>query len=117
MPRSKLVNNTSLEFPPGLSQRIAKISEGLSFAYLQEVFVTTMTSIVLEQEAGPTRTGVQTSTGTNIESSVIWQAVRTQIEKIRKELLESRKSVHDTGKHSVSDDATSSSARPPGFGK
>ena len=117
MPRSKLAKNTSLDFPPELSQRIAKVSEGLSFAYLQEVFVSTMTSLVLEQEAGPTRTGAQTSTASGIESNIIWQTVKTQIEKIRKELLESRKSVDDAGKHSVSDDAASSLARPTGFGK
>lgn len=122
MPRSKLAKNTSIDFPPELSHRITKISEGLSFAYLQEVFVSTMTSLIREHEAVPTRprpdAQIQTSATSDIdiESNMIWQSVKTQIKKIRKELLESRKSVDDAAKHSVSDDAASTMARPAGFG-
>jgi len=83
--------------------------------------VSAMTSIVVKQEAQLPQTAAQlstaTATATNIESNLIWQAVSTQIEKIRKELLDSRKSVADAGKHSASGDAASSSARPTGFGR
>lgn len=37
--RNKLAKNKSIDFPPKLSEAIAEITEGFSFAYLKETYV------------------------------------------------------------------------------
>ncbi|OAL54051.1 proteasome-activating nucleotidase [Pyrenochaeta sp. DS3sAY3a] len=44
--RKKLANNGSIEFPAELTSIVAKLTEGFSFAYLKELFVMALLSLV-----------------------------------------------------------------------
>ncbi|KAL9056279.1 MAG: hypothetical protein Q9206_002819 [Seirophora lacunosa] len=105
--RSKLAKTTSLELHPNLSAEIAKITEGFSFAYLQEVLVTALLELIQTQ-----RMGSLDSPGPD----QILQAIKKQVKTLRKEIRSSRKSVEDSGKNSVLSDPTSSSSASIGFG-
>lgn len=44
--RGQLAKNPSIDFPPSLSPAIAKITDGFSYAYLKELFITALLVIV-----------------------------------------------------------------------
>ncbi|KAI4148476.1 MAG: hypothetical protein LQ341_001567 [Variospora aurantia] len=104
--RSKLAKNTSLELHPKTSSEIAKITEGFSFAYLQEALVTALLELVHKERAG---------SPDNAGPGQILQAIKKQVTTLRKEMRSSRKSVEDSGKNSVLSDP-SSSFTSTGFG-
>ena len=52
----------------------------------------------------------------DLASNAIWQAISKQVQFLRKEMKDSRKSVEDAGKNSMLSDARSSSASSTGFG-
>ncbi|KAL9014046.1 MAG: hypothetical protein Q9173_001296 [Seirophora scorigena] len=105
--RSKLAKRSSLELHPNTSIEIAKITEGFSFAYLQEVLVTALLELVQTQRLG--------SSGSPGPDQIL-QSIKKQVKMLRKEIRSSRKSVEDSGKNSVSSDPTSSSSTSIGFG-
>lgn len=115
--RSKLSKNSSLRLPLQISSAIASITEGFSFAYLQEAFVTALLSIVQTQRANlvkPDASGISTSD--DLASNAVWQAINKQVQTLRKEMKDSRKSVEDSEKNSILSDARSNSASSTGFG-
>ena len=115
--RSKLAKNSSLRLPAQISSAIASITEGFSFAYLQEAFVTALLSIVQPQRANlvkPDSSGISTSD--DLASNAVWQAISKQVQTLRKEMKDSRKSVQDAEKNSMLSDARSSTATSTGFG-
>ena len=115
--RSKLSKNSSLRLPTQISSAIASITEGFSFAYLQEAFVTALLSIIQTQRASsvqPNASGISTSD--DLASNAVWQAISKQVQTLRKEMKDSRKSVEDAEKNSMLSDARSSSATSTGFG-
>ena len=59
--------------------------------------------------------GITKSSG-DLESNVVWQAISKQVQILRKEMKDSRKSVEDAEKNSMLRDARSSSATSTGFG-
>ena len=114
--RSKLSKNSALKLPVNISTAVAEITEGFSFAYLQETFVTALLSIVQTQKADTTILSGSHSTSIELESSNIWQAIKKQVEILRKEMRDSKKSVEDSGKNSMLSEPRSSSAASTGFG-
>jgi len=50
--RGQLTNNDSIDFPPSLSPAIAKLTNGFSFAYMKELFVTALLIIVGDADDG-----------------------------------------------------------------
>lgn len=114
--RTKLAKNASLDFPAELTIKIASKTEGLSFAYLQEVFVSSMTAILTDQSSQSVQPKDK-ALNDAVNADTIWQVVSKQIDKIRKEMQDSRKSIIDAGKNTVSVNAVSSSIRPTGFGR
>ena len=115
--RSKLLKNSSLRLPAQISSAIASITEGFSFAYLQEAFVTALLSIVQPQGANlvkPEASGISNSD--DLASNAVWQAISKQVQTLRNEMKDSRKSVEDSGKNSMLSDARSSSGPSVGFG-
>lgn len=115
--RLKLSKNPSLRLPPQISSAIASITEGFSFAYLQEALVTALLSIVQSQRENlikPDDSGISTSD--DLGSNAVWQAISKQVQTLRKEMKDSRKSVEDAEKNSMLSDARSSSATSTGFG-
>ena len=49
--RSRLAANKAIEFPPALCSAIAGITEGFSFAYLQEAFISALLVIIDQQRS------------------------------------------------------------------
>ena len=115
--RLKLSKNPSLRPPPQISSAIASITEGFSFAYLQEAFVTALLSIVQTQRVNLVKSDASgITTSGDLGSNVVWQAISKQVQTLRKEMKDSRKSVEDAEKNSMLSDARSSSATSTGFG-
>ncbi|KAL8682360.1 MAG: hypothetical protein Q9186_001550 [Xanthomendoza sp. 1 TL-2023] len=114
--RSKLVaSNTSLELPTEISSAIANITEGFSFAYLQEALVTALLGLVQTQRMNSGEVLSEAATG-DLESNPIWQAIKKQVGILRKEIQSSRKSVEDSGRNTHLSDPRSSSSVAAGFG-
>lgn len=117
--RSKLSHTSKIPIPASSIPLIAKLTEGFSFAYLQEAFVATLLSIARARLAAPSLSADSTSISSSDEgeSSEFYQAMRKEVETLRKEMKDSRKSVEDAQKNSVSKDAKSESgANSVGFG-
>lgn len=115
--RAKLSKNSSIKVPGQLSSAIAKITEGFSFAYLQEAFVSALLSIVQlskTQKANPDASAI--SSTDDLASNEVWQAINHQVQVLRTEMKSSRKSVEDAAKNSIMSDARSSSSSFTGFG-
>ena len=100
--RSRLADNKAIDFPPSLSPAIAGITDGFSFAYLQEAFVSSLL-IIVDQQRGSAigRTATET-TQNNIHSSTkhsqtdsLWKVMSKQVEMLRNEIQGSRKSAKD----------------------
>lgn len=115
--RSKLSQDISIKLPTQISSAIASITEGFSFAYLQEAFVTALMSIVQAQRANPVRPDAsEIPTSDDLASNAVWQAISKQVQTLRKEMKDSRKSVEDAERNSMLSDARSHSAASAGFG-
>lgn len=115
--RDKLSNNAALKIPSSISTAVANITEGFSFAYLQEAFVTALLSIVQMQKSdNPAEIPPSTAGSDELESNHIWQAIRKQVDILRKEMRDSRKSVEDSEKNSMMSEPRSGSAVSTGFG-
>ena len=114
--RLKLSKNASLQIPSNISKAVADITEGFSFAYLQEAFVTALLSIVQMQKTQLPAVGSPSKATDDLESNRVWQAIKKQVETLRAEMRDSRKSVEDSGKNSLLSDPRSSSATSTGFG-
>ena len=118
VPRSKLSANPSLRLPHKISAAIANITEGFSFAYLQEAFVTALLSIVQTQRKTTFKRSdaEKSKVDDDLESKSVWQAISQQVQTLRNEMKDSKKSVQDAEKNSVLSDAKSDSGTATGFG-
>lgn len=105
-----------MKLPPEMSSSIAKITEGFSFAYLQEALVTALLGLVQTQRFVSSSVNHLEVPSGQIASNPIFQAIKKQVEILRKEILDSRKSVEDANKNSISNDPHSGSASAAGFG-
>ncbi|KAL8768189.1 MAG: hypothetical protein Q9209_005498 [Squamulea sp. 1 TL-2023] len=114
--RSKLTRNTCMKLPPEISSAIANITEGFSFAYLQEALVTALLGLIQTQQLDTTIPESSEPVLGNLEANPIWQAIQKQVKTLRKEMQSSRKSVEDSGKNSVLSDPKSGSSSSAGFG-
>ena len=98
--RSRLADNKAIEFPPSLCTAIAGITEGFSFAYLQEAFISALLVIVDQQRSsamnqlGKIDTGDIESTKTP-ERELLWKVISKQVDMLRAEIQGSRKSAKD----------------------
>ncbi|KAJ9498907.1 hypothetical protein H2202_005584 [Exophiala xenobiotica] len=98
--QKKLRDNKEIEFPDEICQAAAKITDGFSFAYIQEAFVTALLSIAREKDGA-----VKTEEGNEVEELqgawdlidiadkekdlddyILWRKLKYQIELLRKEL-------------------------------
>ncbi|KAL8998573.1 MAG: hypothetical protein Q9169_002413 [Polycauliona sp. 2 TL-2023] len=101
--RSKLANNKSIEFPSKLCTAIAEITDGFSFAYLKEAFITSLLMIVASQ-----RGGTQQPNGTDgaadteeFQNNALWRTLSNQVKILRTEQEESRKSVDEAVQNGI----------------
>lgn len=95
--RSRLANKKAIEFLAKLSSAIAGITEGFSFAYLQEAFISSLLTIVSEQRKNPDEKSLGTADNNvgNLDSVLLWRVMCKQVEMLRNEIKGSRKSVKD----------------------
>ena len=130
--RAKLLRiQPNLALPTNLSTAIAKITDGFSFAYLQETFVSALLSLARSgsspvntstqnapnsSNAAPSTPSPQISSSESLEANPVWQAIKSQVETLRKEMKDSRKSVEDAERNSIASDPKTSSAGSAGFG-
>ncbi len=110
--RSKLSKNKSISFPPSLSTAIASMTEGFSFAYLKEAFIAALLVLVAAQRAVKSGTkpeerlsnNVPTPTpgsDTDLENNQLWQVLSKQVQTLRTEMEESRKSAEDAAENNA----------------
>ncbi|KAK5452141.1 hypothetical protein LTS15_007205 [Exophiala xenobiotica] len=100
--QQKLRDNKEIDFPDEICQAAAKITEGFSFAYIQEAFVTALLSIAREKQgAAETEEGddmdelqgawdlievANTDNEKDLDDYILWRKLKYQIELLRKEL-------------------------------
>jgi hypothetical protein len=86
--RSKLAKkHASIEFPSQLCPAIASITDGFSFAYLKEAFVTTL--LIIANKRTDTillQTGVAQTEDADLEKYELWREIKKQIELLRHEM-------------------------------
>ena len=97
--RQKLIKNEKIEFPEGLSKILADSTDGFSFAYLKEVFISSLLAIVNAKRVGlDAPVGLDDSdsevsvhvdgSGNEFEDNLLWRVIRKQVITLRKEMEE-----------------------------
>ncbi len=100
--RSKLSNNKTVDFPPKLSEAIAEITEGFSFAYLKETFITSLLTIAGSHRGtskaidGLSETGQESH---ELDDLLLWRVMSKQVKYLRAEMEDARKSAEDAAKN------------------
>ena len=99
--QKKLRDNKEIEFPDDICRAAAKITDGFSFAYIQEAFVTALLSIAREKEGNETEERnevdelqgawdlidvADADKGKDLDDYILWRKLKYQIELLRKEL-------------------------------
>ncbi len=111
--QTKLSDNKEIEFPDEICEAAAKITDGFSFAYIQEAFVSTLLEIAREKERKDDGDGeelgeiqeqweflelgsVDSKMRTiqkekkDLDEYVLWRKLKSQIEALRKELAKEK---------------------------
>lgn len=128
--RTKLaISSSNLSIPPAFSSAVANTTEGFSFAYLQEAFITALLSIVRSRLPAAEKwksTGmgsgsleVPSSAEAEVgllEKNPVWRAIKHQVEVLKKEMKDSRKSVEDAERNSVLSNPKTNETSSVGFG-
>lgn len=77
--QAKLKDNKDVEFPDKLCEAVSSITDGFSFAYMQEAFVASLLALaVSEKEEG--------HHDTDLDKLPLWQQLKKQIKILRDEL-------------------------------
>ena len=103
--QTKLRDNDDIEFPDKLNPAIAKITDGFSFAYIQEAFVSALLIIANEQDKKDDKTVMKAleerwevldledndedgkgGESEGLEKYLLYRKVKTQVEMLRKEI-------------------------------
>ena len=102
--RAKLAKNKNIDFPEKLSAAIAELTDGFSFAYLKETFVTALLIIVGAQRGSskqlenlPEKTGAEIA---DLDHVLLWRVIHKQVQSLRVEMEDARKSAEDSIKNS-----------------
>ena len=98
--RSRLANHKAIEFPPSLCSEIAGITDGFSFAYLQEAFISALLVIVDQQRSRASIDQLGKDTGDTDGAKTqgldsLWTIMSKQVDMLRSEIQGSRKSAKD----------------------
>ena len=102
--RSKLSNNKAIEFPPKLSEAIAEVTEGFSFAYLKETFITSLLMIVGSRKGTSKATYSLPEAGAEtheLDHLLLWRAVSKQVKNLRTEMEDASKSAEDAARNNT----------------
>ncbi|KAM0799150.1 P-loop containing nucleoside triphosphate hydrolase protein [Usnea florida] len=97
--RSRLTGNKAIDFPPSLCTAIAGITDGFSFAYLQEAFISSLLVIVDQQRNFTNNQDIDSTQDVQDakiqEPTSLWKVMSKQVEMLRNEIQASRKSAKD----------------------
>ena len=102
--RNKLENNPGIEFPAILSPAIAKITDGFSFAYMQEAFVAALVVIAgkrANEDGSDERSVVDLDAGDDagdhedddLDLYELWREIKKQIKLLREDMDSSNPSI------------------------
>ena len=103
--RERLSGNKAIQFPLELCPAIAEITDGFSFAYLQEAFISSLLVILNEQRQLTTKTtaapnNLADGDTKNLEACLLWRVMCKQVETLKNEIKGSRKSAKDAVEYS-----------------
>lgn len=109
--RSKLAKNNKINFPPKLSEAIADITEGFSFAYLKETFITSLLMIVGSRKTSQEIESLSETTdnASELDNLLLWRVMSKQVKTLRAEMEDARKSAEDAA-NNVSANGTANPA-------
>lgn len=102
--RFKLSNNTTVDFPPKLSEAIAAITEGFSFAYLKESFITSLLMIVGSHKGTSKAIDDLPEAGAEsheLDHLLFWRVMSQQVKNLRAEMEDARKSAEDASQNNT----------------
>ena len=102
--RSKLSKNQTVDFPPKLSEAIAEITEGFSFAYLKETFITSLLMIVGSHKGTSKAIDGLPEAGAEkheLDHLLLWRVMSKQVQNLRAEMEDARKSAEDADKNNT----------------
>ena len=100
--RSKLGKNKAIDFPSDLSEAIAEVTEGFSFAYLKEAFVTSLLTMVGSRSGKSEAMENLPKIGDEAQKFdhlLLWRVMNTQVKVLRAELEDARKSAEEAAKN------------------
>lgn len=96
--RAKLAKNKNIDFPEKLSKAIAELTDGFSFAYLKETFVTALLIIVAAQRGSSKEAENFPETDSangEFDNVLLWRVIRKQVQTLRAEMEDARKSAEE----------------------
>jgi len=84
----KLAKNEAIYFPPELSESIADITEGFSFAYLKEAFITCLLMIVGSRRGNKDIEGLPAAGEDmhKLDHLLLWRVMNKQVGTLRAEM-------------------------------
>ncbi|KAL2042312.1 hypothetical protein N7G274_004801 [Stereocaulon virgatum] len=112
--RSKLAKNNKIDFPPKLSEAIGDITEGFSFAYLKETFITSLLMIVGSRKTSKDIEGLSETTETHDELSslLLWRVMSKQEKTLRSEMEDARRSAEEAAASNSTNGASNTTIAP-----
>ena len=95
--RSRLAGTKAIDFPASSCSDIAGITDGFSFAYLQEAFISSLLVMLDQQrsDAIANRVAVSNDDATTPQPDSLWEVMSKQIDTLRSEIQDTRKSAKD----------------------
>ena len=85
--RHKLArNDAEIAFPKELSEKIAEITDGFSFAYMKEAFVASLLRLVTRKQRLRDGSGDDGSEGDGLDDLPLWKEFKQQVKNLREEL-------------------------------
>ena len=112
--RFKLAKNNKIDFPPKLSEAIADITEGFSFAYLKEIFITSLLMIVGSRKTSREIEGLSETTdnASKLDNLLLWRVMSKQVKTLRAEMEDARKSAEDAVNNNSANGASNPTGTP-----
>jgi len=113
--RSKLAKNKTVDFPPKLSEAIAEVTEGFSFAYLKETFITSLLMIVGSRRGNKEIEGLPEigQEAHDFDRLLLWRVMNKQVKTLGAEMEDARKSAEEAANNNGAADGASK--HPPGM--
>lgn len=94
--RNKLKSKKTIEFPEKLCPAIADVTDGFSFAYLQEAFVATLLELAhSEDDSESSDSEDDEGDGTPLDRYELWRVIKKQIKILRDQMDSSKPAISE----------------------